>query len=165
MGSQGKKLQFQQTSQKVKVIGREEYVNTSTGEVEEFQVLRIDDADANFSKIWLGHVLAAVDQIGNAKMRVLMHVISRRNPSTNTLIATTQEIAEAVGVSKKTVIETLKALETADVVRRKSGVVMLNPDVVFKGPRGGRLKVLLDYGQWKQEELQLDEPAQSQSAA
>lgn len=160
-----KNLQFHQTSQKVKVVGREEYVNTSTGEVEEFQVLRIDDADANFSKIWLGHVLAAVDQIGNAKMRVLMHVIAKRTPSTNTLIATTQEIAEAVGVSKKTVIETLKALEGADIVRRKPGVVMLNPDVVFKGPRGGRLKVLIDYGRWKQEELELDQPAQAHSAA
>lgn len=152
------------SSKKVKIIGTETYIRQATGEAQEFNVIDIEDRDANFSKLWIGHILEAVDQLGNAKMKVMMHIIAKRDPTSNNLIATSQEIADAVGVSEKTVRETIKALVTAKVVTRRkgiNGVLMLNPEVVFKGQRSGRLNVLLRYREWTQAALPgFEEPEQ-----
>lgn len=145
-----------QTSRKVKVVGSETYINQRTGEVQEFNVVDIEDRDANFQKLWLGHILEAIQELGNAKMQVLMYLLSKRNPATNMVIATQKEIAEAVGVHKNTVLETLKALTAHNIITPRKGikgVVMLNPDVIFRGSRGNRLNVLLRYSEWKQMEL------------
>jgi len=150
-----------QTSRKVKVIGKETYINQQTGEVQEFNVVDIEDRDANFQKLWLGHILEAIQELGNAKMQVLMYLLSKRNPATNMVIATQQEIAEATGVHKNTVWATIKALTAHNIVTPRKGipgVVMLNPDVIFKGGRGSRLNVLLRYSEWKQMELPDGEP-------
>ena len=50
-----------QTNKKVKVVGRAEYTNNSTGEVEDFQVVRLEDRDFNFHKIWLEHIINSLD--------------------------------------------------------------------------------------------------------
>ena len=39
------------TRKKVKVIGTETYIKQSTGELEEMQVMRIEERDANFHKL------------------------------------------------------------------------------------------------------------------
>jgi len=144
------------TTRKVRVVGTERYVNQATGEIQDFNVIDIEDRDANFNKLWLGHVLEAIQEIGNAKMQVLMHLLSQRNPGTNTVIATQREIAEATGVHPNTVKATLKSLAKHNIITPRKGikgVVMLNPDVIFKGGRGNRLNVLLRYSEWKQMEL------------
>jgi len=141
------------SSRKVKHIGTEVYINAATGVATPFQVIDIEDRDADFSKLWIAHVLDAVEQLGNAKMRVMMHIIAKRDPTSNNLIATAQEIADAVSVSEKTVRETIKALVEAKIVTRRKGikgVLMLNPEVVFKGSRSGRLNVLYRYKEWEQ---------------
>ena len=63
---------------KVKVIGSEEYINSRTGEVETFNVIRIEDRDFNFHKIWLAHVLDAIDELGNAKIKVLTYLLEEQ---------------------------------------------------------------------------------------
>lgn len=144
------------TTKKVKVVGTQEYINAATGEVEQFQVVSIEERDANFSKIWLSHILEAVDELGNAKMRVLMHLIANRNPTTNLIVQTYKEIAEACDVNVETVSRTVKKLLEHDIIRKKAGtrgVLFLNPSVVFKGSINGRMKVLLEYKEWKQSDL------------
>ena len=43
------------TRKKVKVIGTETYIKQDTGEIAEMQVVKIEERDANFHKLWLGH--------------------------------------------------------------------------------------------------------------
>lgn len=133
---------------KVKVIGSEEYINSRTGEVETFNVIRIEDRDFNFHKIWLAHVLDAIDELGNAKIKVLTYLLENRQHASNMVVRSYEEIARHTGTSVSTVVRTVKCLEKYDILRRKkgtTGILFLNPNVIFKGPLGNRLRVLLDY--------------------
>lgn len=135
------------TRRKVKVIGIEEYINVRTGEVEKFQVIRINDRDANFEKLWISHVLEAIQVIGNAKVKVLLEIIRRRTRD-NMVVATYDDIATWAGVSRRTVIETVNALIQHNILKRRKGidgVLYVNPDVIFKGGTTDRMRVLLDY--------------------
>jgi DNA-binding Lrp family transcriptional regulator len=149
------------TSKKVKVVGTQTYINAQTGETEQFQVVSIEDRDAHFEKLWLGHILEAIDEIGNAKMRILTYLLKERHPATNQIIKTQREIAQETGISRATITDTLKALELHDIIRRKTGVLFLNPNVVFKGGHNSRMKVLLEYKhQGEQADLFAEEQAE-----
>jgi DNA-binding HxlR family transcriptional regulator len=140
------------TSKKTKVIGTEQYVNTQTGEVEDFQVISIEEQDVNFQKIWLGHVLSAVDELSNAKMKVVFFLLNQAPKLSNVITMTIDEICTATGISKQTVVSTLKTLEKHDIIRRKTGVVVLSPNVIFKGSYSKRMNVLMKYSEMKQHE-------------
>ena len=45
------------TRKRVKVVGTETYIKQDTGELREMQVIDIEERDANFHKLWLGHIL------------------------------------------------------------------------------------------------------------
>lgn len=153
------------TFKKTKVIGKQELVNRTTGEVIECDVVEFEDRDANFEKIWLGHVLSAIDDIGNAKIKVLTYLIKNKSNADNTVIATQDEIAAVCGVSRQTVNTTLKALENHEIIskhRGVKGVYMLNPNVIFKGTHNKRLNVLLKYKEDYQQELNFDSEEESE---
>ena len=78
-------------------------------------------------------------------MKVLLYLINKREKANNMLAKTIKEIAKETGISEKTIIETLKILEEHKIIKRKTGVVILNPDVIFKGGPNKRLNVLLQY--------------------
>ena len=133
------------TKKVTRVVGTQEYLNTTTGQIEEFQVVEIEERDANFQKIWLGHILSAIDEISNAKMKLLFFLLQEAVKLDNIIPLTTDEISQQSGVSKATVVRTLQILEKHNIVKRKTGVVMLNPNVVFKGGYGKRMNVLMKY--------------------
>jgi len=136
------------TTRKVRVVGTQQYLNTQTGEVEDFQVISIEERDAHFTKIWLGHLMQALGELGNAKIKVLKYLLEKRDYATNMITKTYEEIAQEVGVSRVTVINTMKILIDADIVIRKKGtrgVLFLNPAVVFQGTHKRRMKILYDY--------------------
>lgn len=58
------------TRKKVKFLGTKEFIDKETGEIHKMQVTDIEERDANFHKIWLGHMLESLDMIGNQKIRV-----------------------------------------------------------------------------------------------
>jgi len=110
--------------------------------------MSIEERDANFSKLWLGHILQAIDEIGNAKMRILAYILAQRDKQTNIVVKTYKEIAQGSGTSLRTVVATVSKLLEHDIVRQKpgtKGVLFINPNVVFKGGTSNRLKVLLEY--------------------
>lgn len=133
------------TKKTTRVVGTQEYLNTTTGQIEEFQVVEVSERDANFQKIWLGHILSAIDEISNAKMKLLFFLLKEAVKLDNIIPMTTDEISQQSGVSKATVVRTLQVLEKHDIVKRKTGVVMLNPNVAFKGRHGKRMNVLMKY--------------------
>src|SRR5699024_8851742 len=85
---------------KVKFLGTKEFIDASTGEKETMQVTNIEERDANFHKIWLGHMLESLDMIGNQKIRVAMLIMEKRNKE-NELIMKYSVIAEKTNKKKK----------------------------------------------------------------
>lgn len=135
----------QQTTKKVKYIGTEQYINARTGELEEMQVTSIEDRDFNFSKVWMRNFIATLDIVGNQKTKLCFWIIDHVNKQ-NVLIGTMRSIADESGISLETVRKTMSILLDADFLRRvQNGVYIINPDIVFKGSRTGRMNVLNQY--------------------
>src|SRR5699024_1996489 len=131
-----------------------------------------EERDANFHKIWLGHMLESLDMIGNQKIRVAMFIMENINKE-NELIMTYRVIAEKTNTSLQTVSETMKALQESNILSKikkknnksiqkiskkkkklqesnliskiRNGYYRVNPDVIFKGGRNDRMNVLLRY--------------------
>jgi hypothetical protein len=139
------KKQARTTSKKTKVIGKQEYINSQTGEIEEFNVVSIEDRDCNFSKIWIGHIISALDAVGNQKIKVITFILDNMWKQNNLLLMTQREIADKSGVSLQTVNETIRILQEAAFLKGKTGAYMINPDVLFKGSFNSRMNILLKY--------------------
>ena len=133
------------TRKKSKVVGKKTFLDHETGELVEMNVVQMEDTDFNFEKIWLGHILQALDCMGSKKIKVVTWLLNNKNVE-NIVIATQREISEKCGVSLPIVTETIRVLQTADVIKMKqNGVYMLNPNVIFKGNKDRRLDVLIRY--------------------
>lgn len=137
-------MESKTTSKKTKVVGHEQYISVKTGAVEDFQVISIEERDANFRKIWLGHVISAIEEISNAKMQVVFFLV-QESTLDNLVTLTIEEISHKTGISKPTIIATLKTLEKHNVIKRKTGVIIINPDVIFRGTHYHRMNILLKY--------------------
>ena len=133
------------TRKKVKVIGTETYINQQTGELQEMQVIDIEERDANFHKLWLGHILQSIDLIGNQKTRLAFWILDHLD-SNNLLPMTQRQIANKSGISYQTVSRTLQSLIDSNFLQRiNQGAYRVNPDVLFKGGKNARMNVLLQY--------------------
>lgn len=150
------------TRKKTKVVGSKIFIDQETGEARDFQVVSIEERDANFHKIWLQHVIYSLDIVGNQKTRLAFWILENMD-NQNRIIMKQSEMAEATGISLSTVKDTLSALVDSNfLVRPYKTVYQVNPDVVFKGGKYDRMGVLLDYHQAKEENLNQD---QDQEAA
>ena len=75
------------TRKKVKVIGTETYIKQDTGEIAEMQVVKIEERDANFHKLWLESYTQSIDLIGNQKTKLAFWILDNLD-SNNQLIMT-----------------------------------------------------------------------------
>lgn len=150
----------QKTNKKVKVIGTQYYINTNTGELEPMQVTSIEDRDFNFTKVWMKNFISTLDLIGNKKSKVAFWIIDNLNKE-NQITMTQRQISEATGISYPVVNETMKCLIDANFIKQQNwGVYMINPDIVFKGTRNGRLNVLNTYGSIEKEKKEISKEEQ-----
>lgn len=149
------------TSKKVKVIGSETYINQSTGEIKEMQLIDIEERDFNFHKVWLQHILNSIDLIGNQKTKLAFWIIEHLNKE-NQLTMTQRQICQRSGISIDTVRLTMKALMDSNfLIKQNMGVYMVNPEVVFKGGKTDRLNILIQY---HSEELERQEKPKETNA-
>ena len=136
--------------------GRRSLRDEETGEIIETEVVEraVGGGDSGFHKIWLGHILELVEEVGNAKMQVLVWLLKNADGQ-NQIAASLREIAKSTGVGVATVQRLMAALVNANVVTRagRYGVWRLNPDVVFSGTHKKRMNVLIRYRQEKQIDL------------
>lgn len=138
------------TRKKLKVIGTQEYINKQTGEIEEMNVISIEERDANFHKLWLGHILNNINLIGNQKTKIAFWILDNLD-SENKLIMTQQKIVEKTGISYQTVNFTIKTLiKNNFLIKINSGAYRVNPDIIFKGGKTDRMNVLYKYQNEKQ---------------
>ena len=133
------------TRKKVKVIGTQEYINKTTGEIEEMNVISIEERDANFHKIWLEHIIASIELIGNQKIKVAFWIIENLDKE-NKLTYSLQRISKETGASYQTVQKTIKSLIDTDfLIKQSACVYIVNPDIIFKGGKNERMNVMFKY--------------------
>ena len=106
--------------------------NPITGEIKEVDVVIKPTSRHDFYITYLSAIIQMIDSVGNQKMKVVKYILKNMD-SNNKLVETTTEIAQNCGVSRMTVSETLKILEKAHIVARKTGCVMLSPKIAHKG--------------------------------
>lgn len=146
-------------STSAKFVGARRFIDSETGEIFDAQMVIKGASDSGFKKIWLGHILELVEEIGNAKMRVLMWLLDRADGQ-NQVLATYDEIAKETGVSRATVARLLVSLQDANVIQQtRRSLWRINPEVVFKGGHTRRMNVLISYRDERQGELELDPKA------
>jgi hypothetical protein len=145
----GKETYINQQNGKVKVIGKETYINQQTGELQEMQVISVEDRDLNFHKLWLSHIIQAMDIIGNQKVRLIFFLIDNMN-NENQVIMTQRQMAKNSGISLFTVKTTVKTLIQSDfLIKFNLGVYQINPDMIFKGGKTDRMNVMISYSKNK----------------
>lgn len=81
------------TRKKVKIVGKQEYIDPKTGEAKEFQVIDIEERDANFHKFWMFNIIQSLDLIGNQKMKVAFWLMDNMNIQ-NQIVFTQRQMAE-----------------------------------------------------------------------
>lgn len=139
-----------QTTKKQRFVGYKELVDPETGEKYPMQMNVLEDRDFNFHKVWLQHLVNSLDSISNQKLRLAFWIIDNLDKE-NQLIMTQRAIAEAAGMSTKTVNTTLKALceapneSPAFLQKINSGAYRVNPEVIFKGSHSNRMGVCYEY--------------------
>lgn len=128
-------------------FGFKKFLDLETDEEIEVPVIEeeIEQGDINFEKIWIAHVLSALNELGNRKIKILSYLFQKREKSNNAVIKTNREIAKEINVSYTTVAQTLRKLEDAKLITRKIGVIYLNPKMIFKGTHQNRMRVLHEY--------------------
>lgn len=135
----------QQTSKKVKVVGTQQYLNVNTGEIEDFQVTGVEERDFNFHKVWMKNFISTLDLVGNKKSKLCFWIIDNLDKE-NKLTYTQAQIVNKTGLSKDTVTKTMSVLMNSGFLQRMNGgCYIVNPDIVFKGTRTGRLNALTVY--------------------
>ena len=99
----------------------------------------------NFYKVWLFDLLNALGLIGNKKIQVFDYLISAMDKS-NRIIKSQVEIAEDLGVSRKTVADTFKLLREAGIlIKQKNNVYIMNPKVIWFGDEKRQKYLLIEY--------------------
>lgn len=111
-------------------------INPDTGEiigdVKKVDVVIREVPRTGFAITYLSSIINLIDSIGNKKMQVVKYILQRMD-SNNILLETVREIADGCKCSVQTVQDTLKLLEGAGVIARRTGAVMLSPKLVHKG--------------------------------
>lgn len=121
-----------------------EYIDPDTGELIPFAVREQKATDRGFYKMWLQGVLTSLDIVSNKKTKVAFWLIDHMDAS-NTIPFTYRQIADASGISYKTVADTVRTLKDADFLREYGKVLMINPSYIFKGTAPRRLGVASIY--------------------
>ena len=138
---------------KQKIIGKQKYINAETGEIIETTVVEKNvEQDFGWFKVWLLDLMNVLELVGTKKMKVVNYIFENLNTQENLFIATHEEIAKKLNVSRPVVSQTFKILiETNLLVKKMNGVYMLNPDIIAKGRTAKRASLLIKYNEIKTE--------------
>ncbi|EMM0193774.1 replication/maintenance protein RepL [Staphylococcus aureus] len=125
--------------------GKETYVSQETGEVLEVDKLYRKQVQGNFVKAYIKGLIMMLDVVGGGKAKVVNYLLDNLRLSDNKLIGTTREIANKTKTSPTTVTDTLKALEEGNVIKRRTGVIMLNPEILIRGDDNKHRHLLIEF--------------------
>ena len=98
-----------------------------------------------FMITYLGEIINMIETLGNKKMQVVKYILQNMCKTNNTLIITTRELAERCDVSLQTATDTLKLLETAGIIERRTGAIMVSPKLVNNWRGGKEATMMIKY--------------------
>lgn len=116
-----------------KPIEYRRYRDEDTGEIHTVPVMNHYGKHKDFEMIFYGHFLEILNDLGNKKIQVLRHIIKNRNISENVFIGTVRDIASSLSISFATVQGTLVLLEDKGVIKRKTGVIYIDANLISDG--------------------------------
>lgn len=144
-----KLLPNQKKENSVLYSGKSVWVNKETGEeIVTDEVIKKTPRNG-FMITYLSAIIQLIDSLGNKKMQVVKYVLNNMDKSTNSLIITTRELALKSDVSIKTVVETLKVLEEAQIVVRKTGAIMIHSSLLHRGNESKEQYLLARFQEWE----------------
>lgn len=146
-----------QTSKKIarskqQILGVRRLVDQETGEQVEAVHTVSEVVDINFHKVWIAHLIQALDIVGNKKMKVVNYILDNLDWSTNMLLKTQKEICDETGIGFNTVNTTIQKLVDVKFLKKKvGGVYMLNPEILAYGGNNKRQHLLITFEQFGEE--------------
>ena len=131
---------------KTQYTGKEVWVNQTTGEIREVDTFEKPVGRNNgFMITYLAEIINLIETLGNKKMLVVKYILEHMSKTENTLITTTRELAKACGVGHNTVIDTLKLLEGAGIIERRTGAIMVSPKLMNNWRAGKEATMMIKY--------------------
>lgn len=128
-------MQKQREENSTLYIGQDVWINERTGEkITANQIVKKTPRNG-FMITYLSAMVNLIDRLGNKKMQVVKYILENMDKSTNTIIITTRELADKTKVSKPVVLDTLKILEDAKIIARKTGAIMIHSDLIHRGSK------------------------------
>lgn len=123
-----------------KGVGYKRFIDAETGEILDVPIIFHPKPKNNdFDMIFYGHLLDILNDLGNKKIRVLQHIIKNRSKDDNVFIGTQKDIAASLDINIMTVNKTLVFLEDKQVIKRKTGVIYIDADLVADGRFKGNI--------------------------
>jgi len=117
----------------------------NTNEVIEALMIRKKVKKDFFYKVWLADLMQVLDLLGNKKMLVLEYLFAKMDKD-NKIVSTHRRIAEDLGISLKTVSDTLSMLQKENILKKiQNGVYQLNPQIIFFGDGKKQDYLLIEY--------------------
>lgn len=98
-----------------------------------------------FMITYLTEIINLIDTLGNKKMKVVKYILKNMSKSENILIITSRELAKKCDVSLQTITDTLKLLERADIIKRKTGAIMIHPKLMNNKKAQGEAIMMTKY--------------------
>ena len=130
-------------------------VNPATGEILEEKTVdeftRETGRKEHFMITYLAEIIKLIDNLGNKKMKVVKYILKEMSKANNTLVITTHELARKSEVGYNTVIETLKILDNAGIIQRRTGAIMINPRLMNNKTKQGEAAMLIKFHQFDEE--------------
>lgn len=118
-----------------------------TGEIIEADVIERQYSRNGFVIAYMSAILMMIDKVGNQKLKVVKYILENMDLYNNELVSTVEEIVKGSGVSKPTVIETLKILEEANVIRRRTAHIYVSPKLINRGSHQKECYMMLKFAQ------------------
>ncbi|HCY1880993.1 TPA: replication/maintenance protein RepL [Staphylococcus aureus] len=128
--------------------GKHTLIDNDTGEVIEVDKIYRRQTQGNFVKAYIKGLVMMLDIVGGSKLKIVNYLLDNLRLSDNKLLATQREIAEEINVSVKTVTNTLKILEKGNIIKRRTGVIMLNPEILVRGDDNKHRHMLIEFEQF-----------------
>lgn len=85
-----------------------------------------------FEITYTGELFGILHKLGNKKIEVFSYLLSKKDGN-NCVNATNTQLAEQTGISRKTVVETMKILTDSGLLERNNSVIMISPQLMVKG--------------------------------
>lgn len=138
-----------------KIIGTQEYINSSTGEIHQFDMVE-RKMDIMSKKGWrrtnLKALMNILSLVGNKKIEVFNLLIQNSN-GRNQVELTQREVSKTLGISLETVSNSFTELSSLGLIKKIKNMYVINTQIVSAyGNSENNLRLCEEYGFYDEEE-------------